>query len=60
MQLKLNDTFKHKKSAWSVKVVYFTDLEVCTEDLTKDNVHGVKFLSVFSLRKFFHEFEPCN
>ena len=56
-RLGINDIFVNKKHPkWQVKVVYFTNIEVCTEDLLIDDTHRSKLLHLWSVAKFFNEF----
>jgi hypothetical protein len=58
IKLKQGNIYKYKSSAWKVKVIYFTDLEICTEDLINKKYQN--YLTVRLINQFLKEFELCN
>ena len=58
--MKIGQVFKHKRTDWIVKVCYFTNVEVGTEDLERDDAPNTRYLSVFHIYNFLEKFEEIN
>jgi hypothetical protein len=58
-ELKIGDYYKNEAN-WEVKIIYFTDFEVCIEDKTASRNPNVKFLSIFSIGYFLRTFKQIE
>lgn len=58
-ELKIGDYYRNG-SGWEVKIIYFTDFEVCIEDKELSRNPNTKFLSIFRIDRFLRQFKQIE